>query len=108
MLILLARKVTFALKPELGLFGPVSLHDRRGNKVSKSACIAVYWNDVVGWRSGDLVWTVAGKVPVLSIGCPGVRAYAAADFFVDDTFPAARNTWAPEPANSQVRVLNSG
>ncbi|MEM9320627.1 MAG: hypothetical protein AAGA70_16710 [Pseudomonadota bacterium] len=60
--------------------------------------VTIFSDDIVDWRSGDPVWTVAGEVPLLSIGCPDVGTREFAEIF-GGSFPVLRPSWASEPSN---------
>lgn len=77
-----------------------------GNKVSFDQHVTIYYDDIVDWRSGDLIWTVTGEVPLLSIGCPEVSAQVFAGL-TGMAFPIARPLRALDPANTPLRVYNS-
>ena len=77
-----------------------------GKTVNDYTHMILYCDDVVGWRTGDLIWTVKGEVPLLSIGCPGATVQVFAGLS-GKAFPVARGAQALEPANAAFRVLKT-
>jgi len=74
--------------------------------VSFSTHVTIFSDDIVGWRSGDQVWTVSGEVPLLTIGCPGVYAQVFAQA-VGKAFPVAHFVQALDPANTAFAVVTA-